>query len=458
MSEAAQLASSASPFVVCVGQNLWRLAQAVIAFNYNVVVTIFSLIREGCQALLIIVLALGKACADICFYVVDILWEFAHFLSFCADLLAKVVAVILHGIVELCHVFAEAAVYVLSAALTGLRAAWDQMYILLDKTGVTSISSASVIDSLRILISHVCDYSKTAFDWLCLLILSSASSTGGYVLVLSKQACAFCCSVVVLVFTPVATFVHYLVHVGNYTLSSTVNFATKASEQTFEYLHFYSSQTGIYLKVAVFVMFTFALRMFIAALSKRGLTVPFFSPPQTVIQLDTQTDLTDVIEISEEEEEEVISDEEEESDTQGSGTTYTDDSEYDVEEYSVVDEDEIEISDTDDGNDENDPNAINVQLPQRNGHYGLRERSMPSQVPSSSKLSPDELRKRLDHERDKRLCVVCQDQSKSVLVLPCRHMCMCVDCGHEIAGARTRQQRICPLCRTPIETIMNVYL
>ena len=126
-----------------------------------------------------------------------------------------------------------------------------------------------------------------------------------------------------------------------------------------------------------------------------------------------------------------------------------DDEDDNVEEYSLAD------SDSEDG--ENDQNVINIHLPRSSGHYSLRERASPGPNYHDT-MSPRDLEKHLESERDKRLCVVCVDQVKTVLVLPCKHMCLCVDCAREIAQSRTRERRICPLCRIPIETVMDVYV
>ena len=54
-------------------------------------------------------------------------------------------------------------------------------------------------------------------------------------------------------------------------------------------------------------------------------------------------------------------------------------------------------------------------------------------------------------------CVVCQDSVKSVVLLPCRHLCLCMGCL-EVFMRRMRYQRICPLCRERIENYMEVYM
>jgi serine/threonine protein kinase len=49
------------------------------------------------------------------------------------------------------------------------------------------------------------------------------------------------------------------------------------------------------------------------------------------------------------------------------------------------------------------------------------------------------------------LCVVCEDAQKSVLLLPCKHICMCEGCAEGV--------RDCPICRTNIgERITGVYI
>lgn len=54
-------------------------------------------------------------------------------------------------------------------------------------------------------------------------------------------------------------------------------------------------------------------------------------------------------------------------------------------------------------------------------------------------------------QREQRLCVVCQENEKSVVFLPCRHMCVCADCADH------HKVKTCPLCRHAIETRFSVY-
>lgn len=52
------------------------------------------------------------------------------------------------------------------------------------------------------------------------------------------------------------------------------------------------------------------------------------------------------------------------------------------------------------------------------------------------------------------LCIICQDQYRSVLLLPCRHLCLCRDCYTKLKG----YGRFCPICRGTFRHNMNVYV
>lgn len=52
------------------------------------------------------------------------------------------------------------------------------------------------------------------------------------------------------------------------------------------------------------------------------------------------------------------------------------------------------------------------------------------------------------------LCVICQDQPKSMVLLPCRHLCLCRNCTYHLQSYRT----ICPLCRERFCETIQVYV
>lgn len=61
------------------------------------------------------------------------------------------------------------------------------------------------------------------------------------------------------------------------------------------------------------------------------------------------------------------------------------------------------------------------------------------------------IQEELANKNDQRSCVVCKEKEKSVLLLPCRHLCLCDAC------AEHDQLAHCPLCRRAIVHKISVY-
>jgi hypothetical protein len=49
-------------------------------------------------------------------------------------------------------------------------------------------------------------------------------------------------------------------------------------------------------------------------------------------------------------------------------------------------------------------------------------------------------------------CVICLTEHRDTTILPCRHMCLCHDCAQQLR----MQTNKCPICRTPVENLLQI--
>jgi len=56
-------------------------------------------------------------------------------------------------------------------------------------------------------------------------------------------------------------------------------------------------------------------------------------------------------------------------------------------------------------------------------------------------------------DKSQELCVVCMIRCVDTVLVPCRHACMCRRCAKRVK----RMSRKCPICRVPIERILDLH-
>ncbi|ENN73548.1 uncharacterized protein LOC109541831 [Dendroctonus ponderosae] len=79
----------------------------------------------------------------------------------------------------------------------------------------------------------------------------------------------------------------------------------------------------------------------------------------------------------------------------------------------------------------------------------------PLRAPQVAPLpSPKSRQSNFDLEADSKVCVICQERNKCVLLLPCRHVCLCTLCTRELKS----YGNICPICRSTINRTMKIYV
>ncbi|CAF1083640.1 unnamed protein product [Adineta steineri] len=57
---------------------------------------------------------------------------------------------------------------------------------------------------------------------------------------------------------------------------------------------------------------------------------------------------------------------------------------------------------------------------------------------------------------DSNSCIVCWNDKKTVVLLPCKHLCVCVSCSKKLWN--NTQRRTCPICRNDIDNLLEVFM
>merc|ERR1719499_2653056 len=102
--------------------------------------------------------------------------------------------------------------------------------------------------------------------------------------------------------------------------------------------------------------------------------------------------------------------------------------------------------------------ALNVTIDEQNREIERKNLEIHSLKAKLGKVSDDlrsttkGLQKATEQLEDKNDCVICQDEPKSHIILPCMHLCVCGTCAQEY------KLKDCPLCMKRFTSIKKVFM
>lgn len=71
----------------------------------------------------------------------------------------------------------------------------------------------------------------------------------------------------------------------------------------------------------------------------------------------------------------------------------------------------------------------------------------------------EELEEARQAERERsRTCIVCSVEERTIILWPCRCLCICEDCRESIAQRSNQSSSLCPTCRIPIKGFSRIFV
>ena len=56
------------------------------------------------------------------------------------------------------------------------------------------------------------------------------------------------------------------------------------------------------------------------------------------------------------------------------------------------------------------------------------------------------------------MCILCMEDEKSVVLMPCKHLCMCKVCTDKLIAQSGRKKAMCPVCRNLIMDTIETFV
>jgi hypothetical protein len=113
-----------------------------------------------------------------------------------------------------------------------------------------------------------------------------------------------------------------------------------------------------------------------------------------------------------------------------------------------------ESSESEESNDETHDDNSQRQGMSYSSTLNLRSRLVPRVEQGKANITTQHLLYQLEQEQESKLCIVCQDRTRCVIILPCRHLCLCTECCSIIQ----REHGSCPVCRQDVRRTMKIYV
>ncbi len=62
-----------------------------------------------------------------------------------------------------------------------------------------------------------------------------------------------------------------------------------------------------------------------------------------------------------------------------------------------------------------------------------------------------------ENEIESRMCIICMEKVKTIIVIPCGHKVFCDHCSQVHKNHNNNQTNQCPICRKPVQSFVKVY-
>lgn len=94
------------------------------------------------------------------------------------------------------------------------------------------------------------------------------------------------------------------------------------------------------------------------------------------------------------------------------------------------------------------------------------ESTLEHALSKARKIRDIKIQQSMGDELERKLCVACYTHERTVLMLPCKHLCMCDGCSSLLMSTaaedarRSRQEDLkprCPVCRADVNQLMSIF-